>query len=289
MNKTDLLKDYGWTLIGSFLFCAGLNLFIVPVGLYNGGTVGIAQIIRTLLQNSLGIQFQFDIAGLINFIINIPLLILAYVKFGRQLFSKTLFSVITQTILFSVITIPITPIIDERITACLIGGLFAGAGVGLTLRAGGSGGGIDVLGLYFTQRYKDFSVGKMTLIVNAFVYTSCALLFELPVAIYSIIYCAVYSLTIDKTHLQNINSSVMIFTKRKDLHEKIIQDLKRGTTYWKGTGGYTETDTYVIVTVMSKYEIHQLKHLLETEDPQAFVIVNEGLQVLGNFEIRLTK
>jgi len=289
MKKTEILQDYGLTLLGSFLFCAGLNWFIVPVGLYNGGTVGIAQIIRTLLQNSLGLTFQFDIAGLINFVINIPLLALAYIKFGKRLFSKTLFSVLTQTLLFSILVIPAVPIIDERITACLIGGLIAGAGVGLTLRAGGSGGGIDILGLYFTSKYKDFSVGKMTLIINAFVYGSCALLFELPVAIYSVIYCAVYSLAIDKTHLQNINTSVMIFTKKKDLHEKIIRELKRGTTYWKGTGGYTETDTYVVVTVLSKYEIHQLKHMLEIEDPQAFVIVNEGLQVLGNFEIRLTK
>lgn len=287
MKYKTLIKEYGWTFIGSFLFCAGLNWFIVPVSLYNGGTVGISQIIRTLLIDNLGLVFAFDIAGLINFIINIPLLILAYTKFGKSLFAKTLFSVLTQTILFSILPIPLTPIITERITACLIGGLMAGAGVGLTLRVHGSGGGVDILGLYFTTKSKSFSVGKMTLIINAFVYTACALLFELQTAIYSIIYCAVYSLTVDKIHIQNINSSVMIFTKKQDLYQKIISELKRGSTYWKGTGGYTETDTYVVVTVLSKYEIHQLKLLLEKEDPSAFVIVNEGLNILGNYEVRL--
>ncbi len=274
-------------LVGSFLFCAGLNWFIVPVGLYNGGTVGIAQIIRTLIQGYIPLPSGFDIAGIINFLFNIPLLCLAYVKFGKDLFFKTLFSVITQTILFSILSIPQVPIISEQITACLIGGLMAGAGVGITLRAGGSGGGADILGLYFTQKYKDFSVGKLTLIINAIVYSTCAILFELPTAIYSIIYSAVYSFVVDKTHIQNINSSVMIFTKKEDLYKKIIESLRRGTTYWKGTGGYTQTDTYVIVTVLSKYEIRQLKQVLAIEDPNAFIIVNNGLEILGNYELRL--
>lgn len=273
--------------IGSLLFCAGLNWFIVPVGLYNGGTVGISQIIRSLLQDYIYLPAGFDIAGIINFLINLPLLFLAYSKFGKDLFFKTLFSVITQTILFSILIIPQVPIIDEQITACLIGGLMAGAGVGLTLRAGGSGGGADVLGLYFTQRFKDFSVGKMTLIINAVVYSTCAVLFDLQVAIYSIIYSAVYSIVVDKIHLQNINSSVMIFTKQENLYKKIIENLRRGTTYWKGTGGYTQTDTYVIVTVLSKYEIQQLKQLLTLEDPHAFIIVNNDLDIIGNYELRL--
>lgn len=287
MKNIRSAKNYAWILLGSFMFCAGLNWFIVPVGLYNGGTVGIAQIIRTLLQSVLHLPKNFDIAGIINFIINMPLLILAFRKFGRSLFAKTLFSVLTQTILFSVLMIPSTPIVKEYIASCLIGGILAGAGVGVTLRAGGSGGGADVLGLYFTQKFKGFSVGKMSLIINAIVYGTCAILFELPVAIYSIIYSAVYSLAVDKIHLQNINTSVMIFTKHKELYHLIIEKMERGTTYWKGIGGYTDTDTYVVISVLSKYEIQHLRHLLDKEDPDAFVIVNEGLQILGNFEVRL--
>ena len=84
------IKNYGIILIGSFLFCAGLNWFIVPLGLYNGGTVGISQIIRTLLDINIG----FDIAGILNFMLNIPLLMLAFVHFGRSLFFKTFFSII---------------------------------------------------------------------------------------------------------------------------------------------------------------------------------------------------
>ncbi|MDU2108396.1 MAG: YitT family protein [Clostridium paraputrificum] len=277
------IKNYGIILIGSFLFCAGLNWFIVPLGLYNGGTVGISQIIRTLLDINIG----FDIAGILNFMLNIPLLMLAFVHFGRSLFFKTFFSIITQTIIFTYLPIPTQPIIEEYAVSCLMGGILAGAGVGITLRAGGSGGGLDILGLYLTKKSKDFSVGRFALIINAIIYSVCAILFELPVAIYSILYSMVYSIAIDKTHLQNINTSVMIFTKNKIICETILHELNRGVTYWKGVGGYTEVDTYVFYSVLSKYEVRILQENLKIQDPDAFVVVTEQDQVLGNFEIRL--
>lgn len=281
--KNNKLKEYGIIFIGSFLFCAGLNWFIVPLGLYNGGTVGISQIIRSVLQ----LNTSFDIAGILNFILNIPLLFLAYFHFGRSLFLKTFFSIVTQTILFTFIPIPTQPIIQEYAVSCLMGGILAGTGVGITLKAGGSGGGLDILGLYFTQKFKDFGVGRFTLIINGIIYCACALLFELPVAIYSVLYAMVYSMAIDKTHLQNINTSVMIFTKKKDVYEVILKELNRGVTYWKGTGGYTDTDTYVIYTVVSKYEVRTLQQKLNEKDPDAFVIVTEQDQILGNYEVRL--
>ena len=204
--------NYFWITIGSLLFCAGLNLFIVPVGLYNGGTVGVSQIIRTLLQSRLTLPAGFDIAGILNLILNIPLLAQAFLQFGRPLFLKTVYSVLTQTAFFSLISIPAVPIISDRLTACIIGGLLAGAGVGLTLRAGGSGGGNDIIGLYMAKKYESFSVGRMTLIINGIIYLICAMLFELPTALYSIIYSAVCALVTDHVHLQNINMNVQIFT-----------------------------------------------------------------------------
>ncbi len=281
--KNEQIKSYLTILAGSFLFCAGLNWFIVPAGLYNGGTVGISQIIRTLLDLDVG----FDIAGILNFLLNIPLLLLAFFSFGRSLFLKTLFSLVTQTIIFTYLPIPAEPILGEYAVSCLIGGILAGAGVGITLKAGGSGGGLDILGLYFTKKSKDFSVGRFTLIVNAIIYAMCAVLFELPVALYSIFYSMVYSFSIDKTHLQHINTSVLIFSKNKAVCEMILHELNRGVTYWKGTGGYTESNTYVFYSVLSKYEVRILQESLKQKDPDAFVIVTEQDQVLGNFEVRL--
>ena len=287
-HKTTI-KRYTVVLLGSFLFCFGLNTFIVPVNLYNGGLVGISQILRTLLIDYAHIDIlkTFDIAGILNFILNIPLFILAYKKIGKVFFVRTVFSVVTQTIFFSLIPIPATPIIDDILTACIVGGLLAGVGVGITLKAGASGGGADVLGVYFSKKSKDFTVGKLSLYINGCIYLICILLFDLKTGIYSIIYSVFYTITIDKLHHQNITMNVMIFTKVENIHEKIIFELNRGVTYWKGFGGYTNEDTNILVSVVSKYEMNQLKEAVLAVDPNAFVIFNEGSQIIGNYEKRL--
>lgn len=289
MNKQTLdnLKQYLIIIIGSFIFTFGINYFIVPVGLYNGGIVGISQIFRTLILNHISFSSTVDISGIINFILNLPLLLIAYKSISKKFFLKTVISVICQTIFFTMIVIPTTPIIDDPLAACLIGGIISGAGIGITLKAGGSGGGIDILGVYFTQKYKNFSVGKLGIIINTIIYSICALLFELPIAIYSIIYTTFFSLIVDKIHYQNINTTAMIFTKKDNVEYNIMYELGRGVTAWLGHGAYTGDNTHILLTVISKYEIGQLRRIVLEKDPDAFIIFNEGLSVTGNFEKRL--
>lgn len=289
MEKQEVkkVKEYGIIIIGALLFCFGINTFISPLGLYNGGVVGISQIIRTIVVEYIPVLKNFEIAGVINFIINIPLLLIAYKSISKKFFIRTVVSVIAQTIFFTVIKIPTLPIIDDQLAACLIGGIITGAGIGITLKAGGSGGGIDILGVYFTQKYKNFSVGKLGIIINAIIYGICAILFELPTAIYSVIYTTFFSLIVGKIHYQNINTTAMIFTKKKNIELGIMSEMARGVTCWKGEGAYTGEETKILVTVISKYEINQLKRIVLEKDPKAFIIFNEGLNVTGNFEKRL--
>ncbi len=276
-------------IIGGFIFAAGVNLFIVPLGLYSGGVVGIAQIIRSILIQFMNINIpnNFDIAGVINFLINIPLLILAFSVISHLFFYKTLCCVIAQTIAFSFIPIPSTPIIEDILASCLIGGVICGYGIGLALRNGGSGGGLDILGVYFTKKINDFSVGKLSIIVNVFVYLGCAILFDISTAIYSILYMACFSLILDRTHYQNINITSIIFTKNEEVQKEIMTQTGRGVTYWDGAGAYTNEKTRVLVTVINKYEINQLQSIVSSMDPNAFLIFSEGPEVVGGFEKRL--
>lgn len=257
------IRDYLLITSGSLLFCSGLNFFITPVGLYNGGTVGIAQILRTLLTPFLKVPEGFDMAGIFNLLINLPILYLAYRKFGRDFFEKTVFSIMTQTLFFCILPVPSVPILTDRLAACMTGGLMTGAGVGITLRYGGSGGGNDVIGLFLMKKYRKFSIGTLTLAVNGIIYTFCAFLFELPTAIFSAIYSVFYSLAANRTHLQNINSSVLIFTKKPELYKTILTQMNRDSTCWKGAGAYTESDTFVVISIMSKHELSALKTVLE--------------------------
>ena len=269
MKLQKIMYDYVYVVIGGFLFAVGLNLFIVPLDLYSGGVIGMAQIIRTVLAQYAHMDFgQLDIAGIINFLMNVPLFILAYRSISRKFFVKTLLCVLTQTVAFTIVMIPSTPI-------------------GLALRSGGSGGGLDILGVYFTKKFSDFSVGRLSNIINVLVFGVCAILFNVTTAIYSIIYTACMYLVVDKTHYQNINMTAMIFTKEEEVQASIMKEMGRGVTYWKGAGAYTKTDTHILVTVISKYEVTQLKKIIYKIDPRAFVIFNEGMSISGNFEKRL--
>mgnify|MGYP002508260593 CR=1 FL=1 len=108
------------------------------------------------------------------------------------------------TFIVTVIPIPNPLIVEEPLTSCVIGGLMYGVGVGLCLYAGGSGGGTDILGIYFSKRYRNFSVGKVNIIINGTIYLVCALMFDLQTAIYCIIYAALSSFAVDRAHSQNI-------------------------------------------------------------------------------------
>ena len=289
MKRHSQVYEYLMIIFGSALFAASINLFVVPVNLYNGGIVGLAQIIRTVLTSRLNLSFNFDIAGVINFLFNIPLFILAYRSLSRKFFLGTLLSLITQTICFSLIPIPVVPILDDVLASLIIGAIVGALGIGMTLVHGASGGGTDILGVYAALHWKSFSVGKLQLAFNALIYCLCAFLFDLPIAIYSIIYAAVYSFVLDKVHLQNIEMSLMIFTKNPEIKTKILKDFVRGVTYWKGLGAYTQTETEVLVTIVSKDEVNELRRMITQMDPKAFIIVNEGLQITGNFIKRLVE
>ena len=277
-------------IVGMLLFSMGINFFIVPAQLYNGGVLGISQIIRTILTTYLSLSFGgTDIAGIINLILNIPLSVLAYCSIGRNFFWRTVICVISQTIFLSVLPIPATPFVKDALTASMMGGILAGTGIGVALRFGGSSGGMDIVGMFFTKKYKNFSVGKVSLTVNAIVYGICAVLFGIPTAIYSLIYSAVSMLMTDRAHTQNINTEVMIFSKKepKAILDYIVTQFKRDATWWEAKGGYTEGKTYMVLTVLSKYESEHLKRALKEIDDKAFVVAKEGMHVVGKYEKHL--
>ena len=285
LEKRDLPRLFT-AIAGMFVFSIGINIFVVPAELYNGGVLGISQILRTLLIRYAHLSFgSVDVAGLINLLFNIPLFFLAYRSISRGFFVRTLICVISQTMFLTVIPIPAVPLVEDTLTASLIGGIVTGAGIGLALKNGGSSGGMDILGVYFTKRRQDFSVGRLSLTVNLFIYLACALLFDITLVIYCIIYTAVSTLIMDRTHSQNISTEVFIFTKEnpEQIMTYILKELTRGATYWEAKGGYTEETTNIIFTVISKHELTALKRRLRVLDPQAFVVSKEHVGIEGKF------
>lgn len=271
-------------IFGAFLYAAGINLFVVPAGLYTGGVMGICQVIRTILTTVVGLDFgSFDIAGVIYYLLNVPIFIIAFTRIGRKFFAKTLVTVTAMSAFMSFI--PAVKLVDDVMAACVVGGIVSGAGVGIVLRMSSSGGGMDVIGMLLTKWKKDFSVGKVNLLVNLVLYGSCLFLFDVPVVIYSVIYAAVYSVAMDKMHTQNINVEVTVITKADtvELEKEVFGELGRGITKWVAQGAYTGEESHILYIMLSKYEVNRLKSMIHESDPQAFIVVNEGVNVDGNF------
>lgn len=287
--KKERKRELIDVLIGSVMFAFGVNVIIIPLGLYNGGFMGIAQLLRTGVVEGLHVPVPsgMDIAGIIYFFMNIPLFYMGYRIMGKAFVVKSLLTVGLQSGLLVLIPIPQTLVIEDCLTACIIGGIIAGTGVGLTLRGRSSGGGQDIIGVCFSKQYPNLSVGKINIAMNLCVYAVCLFLFNIEVVIYSLIYTTVLSMAIDRIHTQNINTSVMIFTKKEGISKAIMEQTGRGVTNWDGEGAYTQKRSYILFVLISQYEVNQIRQIVHNIDPDAFMIFTEGCSVDGHFEKRL--
>lgn len=274
-------------ILGALITAASVNLLIVPQNLYTSGILGLCQVIRTLLERA-GLTVEFDIAGILYFIANIPLVILAWRSMGRKFVIRMMICIAASSLFLSVIPVPETPIVADELTSCLLGGILSGFGGGLILTCGGSSGGLDTVGLYLSKKGKG-TVGRLSIVFNAALYIVCAVLFSLPVALYSAIYSVFSSLFVDRLHQQNIAVQMLIFTKDKgeELREFIMTQLERGVTYWNGSGGYTDQPMQVLCVCLDKYEVVSLRQTIQEVDPTAFIMINEGVHTGGNFERHL--
>ena len=287
MSRENMVYEGKRTLaciVASLMYAIGVNLFVVPAQLYSGGLMGICQVIRTLLVEYLHMNFHsFDIAGIIYYIINVPIFIIAFTRMGRKFFAKTLVTVTAMTVFLSVV--PIVQVVDDTVAACVVGGIISGAGIGIILRMASSGGGLDVVGVLLTKWRRDFSVGKVYLIVNLPLYIICLFLFDIEIVVYSVIFAAVHSLAIDKVHIQNINVEANIITKLNnvDLEKAIMEEIGRGLTKWTTLGAYTYEQSHMLYITLSKYEVSRLKAVVHKYDPNAFIVINEGVTIDGNF------
>ena len=288
-KRKEGLAQLLYSVGGNLIYCLGFNLLIVPMGFYSGGFMGVSQLAGLFLTQGLHLPIppEANITGIIYFAINVPLLYLGYRMLGKEFAVKTLIMTGMMSAFLVVIPIPKVPYVEDYLTACIIGGIMCGLGSGLVLRGRSSAGGQDIIGLCCAKKFPNFSVGKVTIIMNIFVYGVCMFLFDIQIVIYSLIYATVLSVAVDRVHIQNINMSVMIFTKKVGISKAIMEQTGRGVTNWDGEGAYTNRTSYILFVMISKYEVAQLKKIVRSLDPNAFMIFTEGCSVEGNFEKRL--
>ena len=276
---------------GNIIFAIGVNVIITPMNLYSSGFTGLSMLIRMFLVDMLHVPQipGINYLGIIYFIINIPLFALGYKYLGREFCITTIASIGIASLAMALVPVVKKPVFDDYLTACLVGGIVSGTGAGIVLRGGTSGGGQDIIGMVLSKTHPNFSVGKISIAINAVIYGICFFLFDIRIVVYSMIYAVINAMALDHQHTQNINVEVVIFTKKEGITDKVISEIRRGLTYWKGAGGYTDEDTYILTTMVTKYELSHLLSVIRDVDPNAFVTVKEGTRIYGNFEKRFTE
>ena len=273
---------------GTLFYAAGMNLFVVPAGLYTGGIMGLAQLLRTLLIHLTGWTPKIDIAGLLNYAINLPVLLIAWRRLDHTVVLKTLLAVTGITVFLMII--PRTDILSgDQLARCLIGGILCGGSIGIILWMGGTSGGMDVIGMMLIKSGSHTSIGHVNLAWNLMLYTVCAVAFNLSTAIYSILFSFISTTTMDKLHMQNINVEVTVVTKllSPEMEQEILVDLHRGITRYEGIGEYTGQPVHIFYILVSKYEIGHLRSIVLKYDPHAFIVAKDGAVVYGNYKKKI--
>ncbi|ASN60994.1 membrane protein [Latilactobacillus curvatus] len=266
-------------MVYGFLAAVSVNLFLIPAKTYSSGVTGIAQLLTSLVSYMGG---SLSVAMLV-FILNVPLLILAWFKINHQYAIFSIVAVFTSVLFLKAIPVPVHPIVTERFAGALFGGALIGLGVGLCFKAGFSTGGTDVI-VTLVGRLTGKRVGVVNNIINGMIILAAGIFFGWGAALYSIVEIFVSSLLMDYIYIQQQKVTVTIFTKRPEELKKRMRDFIHGATELDGTGLYTNQETTVIMTVVSKYDLTELKRVVKDADPNAFVNIQSTMNLWGKFE-----
>ena len=268
----DWIKKYLVLIIGSLIYSAGLEIFLVPNNIIDGGIGGISIMASYLT----GIPF-----GVYMLVLNLPFLYLGYKQIGKTFAISTIISIIALSI-FSEFLEPVPQITQDYFLAAIFGGIIAGAGVGLVIRQGGSLDGTEITAIIL-DRKTSFSVGEVVMFFNLFILGAAGFVFGWDKAMYSLVAYFIISKMIDVV-LKGLDESyaVMIVSDEyEEIADALMHRLGRGVTYLHGQGAYTGDDKQVLYCVVTRLEVVKLKEIALEKDEAAFVTINPVHDIVG--------
>lgn len=277
MSKTKhrtlrVIKKYLLLLAGSIIAAVGLEIFLIPNNIIDGGIVGISIIASLLTKIPLGV---------FTFLINIPFLFIGYKQIGKTFVITSLFS-ITAFSIFTFVLHPIPGLTNDVLLATIFGGIILGAGVGIILRFGGSLDGTEIIAIILCKGGM-FSIGQIVMIFNVFIFTCAAFVLGWDRALYSMLAYFVAHKAVDIV-MDGFDEAkaVMIVTENGDeIADAINARLGRGVTFLEGRGGYSGDKKTVIYSVVTRLEISKLRSIINDKDENAFVTINDVSDVMG--------
>ena len=275
MKKEDIkniARNLGLITAGSLLCVVAINGILVPQQFLAGSITGL-----TLLIHYIWPKLS---VGIIYFLLNVPIYVLGWKYVGRRFFLYSLaglfiFSGVVQLIHFR---IPV----EDRMLSALLAGILSGTGSGIILRSRGSAGGLDILSIIVMKLYS-VRLGSTILAFNAVLLTVVAFVFSIEATLYALIFIFVSSRLVDLvvTGLSQRKLVMIISERWPEIEQAILTRINRGVTRVHGEGGYTRRKGIILYTVITFQELSRLKRAIRDIDPNAFVVVTETLEVMG--------
>ncbi|MDY7224081.1 YitT family protein [Halalkalibacterium halodurans] len=265
--------DYTYVLIGSAFVALAFNLFLLPNQVASGGVSGIS----ILINYTLGLEPAY-----VQWAFNIPLFLLGVwllggLKYGIKALIGTSFLPLVV-----LLTKDLPPATLDPLLGAIFGGMGVGLGLGIVFRARASTGGTD-LAAQIVHKYTGLSVGMCVFMIDGLIVMSAAFLFGIEYALYALIALFVTGKTIDLVQIGvgYAKVALIISNQQEEVRKGILQDIDRGVTKLVGYGGYTNQERPVLMCVVGQSEVTKLKQIVQSIDPQAFVIVTSATEVLG--------
>ena len=273
----NLLMDAVFFLAGSFLFAVSIDTFTAPNQIAAGGLTGVA----TILNHMFGIPI-----GTANILMNVPLLIWAYVEMGYQIIIKTVVATIVSSAMIDVMVPYLPQYQGEPLITIVFGGCLAGLGLALILMRGGTTGGTELAANLLSLHIHGFSLGKFIMVIDLVIVLASAVVYqEYESPLYAILVIYITSKVIDAvlygTDRGTGKVMFIISPKNKEIARRIMDDLERGVTELRSRGAYSGQEGTVLMCAVSRQEVHKIYDIIHEIDTNAFIVVNEAGEITG--------
>ena len=266
-----LRKILGLT-IGAIIYSAGLNLFLIPNHIIDGGVTGISLLVQALT----GVPFSVLIV-----VLNLPFFYLGYKRLGVRLAVSATYAIVILSLCSSYFE-QLKPATTDPFLSTIFGGIIIGIGVGIVIKSGGSTDGTEIVAIWMDNR-TSFSVGEIIMFFNIFILGTAGFVFSWNSAMYSLIAYFICSRMIDavSTGLDSSKGIFIVTTEYDRVSDAIVHDMHRAVTRLHGQGGFLKDDKDVLYCVVTRLEVTKLKQVVHGIDPSAFLSVFDVQEVQG--------
>lgn len=270
----DTIIEFIETIIGSLIMAVATSLFLLPNGFSSGGFSGVATILYYLFHIPMGTTIV---------ILNIPLFIIATFKIGKKFLVKSIIGTITLSIFIDWLN-TFQYITNDKILACVYGGILSGIGTALILKAHSSTGGSDLLSMIIKSYNSGFKTGSLiTIIDSIIILLNVIFLKRIEIGLYSAITIFFMFKVIDIL-FEGIYFTKLLFIisdKNTEIAKLIARKVRRGVTGIYGKGMYTDKEKLVLMCAIGRGDLSEIKAIIKKIDPKAFFIITNSREVLG--------